>query len=134
MFWFCAAKWNAVGTTQQTSHPPAIAVSLIVSTLYFFITPLGKPTSEILARTSPTLLDVLVAFFGGIAGIVSGSRLEKSNAIPGVAIATALLPPLCVSGYGLANGSWVIFFNSFHLFFLNCIFHLTRSKNVRSGR
>lgn len=100
----------------------AIAVSLIVSCLYFFLTPLGKPTSEILARTSPTLLDVLVAFFGGIAGIVSGSREEKSNAIPGVAIATALLPPLCVSGYGLANGSWTIFFNSFYLFFLNCIF------------
>ena len=100
----------------------AIAVSLIVSCLYFFLTPLGKPTSEILARTSPTLLDVLVAFFGGIAGIVSGSRLEKSNAIPGVAIATALLPPLCVSGYGLATGNWAIFFNSFYLFFLNCIF------------
>ena len=100
----------------------AIAVSLIVSCLYFFLTPLGKPTSEILARTSPTLLDVLVAFFGGIAGIVSGSREEKSNAIPGVAIATALLPPLCVSGYGLASGSWTIFFNSFYLFFLNCIF------------
>ncbi len=100
----------------------AIAVSLIVSCLYFFLTPLGKPTSEILARTSPTLLDVLVAFFGGIAGIVSGSRMEKSNAIPGVAIATALLPPLCVSGYGIATGNWVIFFNSFYLFFLNCIF------------
>ena len=100
----------------------AIAVSLIVSCLYFFLTPLGIPTSEILARTSPTLLDVLVAFFGGIAGIVSGSRMEKSNAIPGVAIATALLPPLCVSGYGLATGNWVIFFNSFYLFFLNCIF------------
>lgn len=100
----------------------AIAVSLIVSTIYFFITPLGEPTGQIIARTSPTLLDVLVAFFGGIAGIVSGSRLEKSNAIPGVAIATALLPPLCVSGYGLANGDWVIFINSFYLFFLNCVF------------
>ncbi len=101
----------------------AIAVSLITSALYFAITPLsGEHTSEILARTSPTLLDVLVAFFGGIAGIVSGSRAEKSNAIPGVAIATALLPPLCVSGYGLANGEWTIFFNSFYLFFLNSVF------------
>ena len=101
----------------------AIIVSLTTSTLYFLLTPLsGEATNEMLARTSPTILDVLVAFFGGIAGIVSGSRLEKSNAIPGVAIATALLPPLCVSGYGLANGEWAIFFNSFYLFFLNCVF------------
>lgn len=101
----------------------AIAVSLITSALYFKITPLsGSATSEILARTSPTILDVLVAFFGGIAGIVSGSRAEKSNAIPGVAIATALLPPLCVSGFGLANGEWNIFINSLYLFFLNSVF------------
>lgn len=101
----------------------AIAVSLITSAFYFRITPLsGEATSEILARTSPTILDVLVAFFGGIAGIVSGSRKEKSNAIPGVAIATALLPPLCVSGYGLANGEWTIFLNSLYLFFLNSVF------------
>ncbi len=101
----------------------AIGVSLATSTLYFLLTPLsGEATSEIIARTSPTILDVFVAFFGGIAGIVSGSRLEKSNAIPGVAIATALLPPLCVSGYGLANGEWSIFLNSFYLFFLNSAF------------
>ncbi len=101
----------------------AIVVSLLTSTIYFWFTPLGgEATNEILARTSPTLLDVLVAFFGGIAGIVSGSRIEKSNAIPGVAIATALLPPLCVSGYGLANADWHIFFNSLYLFFLNSVF------------
>lgn len=101
----------------------AILVSLLTSTIYFALTPLGgEATPEILARTSPTLLDVFVAFFGGIAGIVSGSRLEKSNAIPGVAIATALLPPICASGYGLANGEWSIFLNSFYLFFLNSVF------------
>jgi uncharacterized hydrophobic protein (TIGR00271 family) len=102
----------------------AIAVSLVTSFLYFRFTPLSsvEATSEMLARTSPTVLDVLIAFFGGIAGIVSGTRLEKSNAIPGVAIATALLPPLCVSGYGLANGEWWIFLNSFYLFFINSVF------------
>jgi uncharacterized hydrophobic protein (TIGR00271 family) len=102
----------------------AIVVSLVTSFLYFLLTPLSsvEPTSEMLARTSPTFLDVLVAFFGGIAGVVSGTRLEKSNAIPGVAIATALLPPLCVAGYGLAHGEWWIFLNGFYLFFINSVF------------
>ncbi len=102
----------------------AIVVSLVTSFLYFSLTPLSsvEATSEMLARTSPTFLDVLIAFFGGIAGVVSGTRLEKSNAIPGVAIATALLPPLCVAGYGLANGEWWMFLNSFYLFFINSVF------------
>lgn len=100
----------------------AIAIAIVTSTLYFSLTPFGSETDEIIARTSPTLLDVLVAFFGGLAGIISGSRKDKSNAIPGVAIATALMPPLCVTGYGLANGNWTFMFNSFYLFFLNATF------------
>ncbi len=100
----------------------ALLVSLITSTLYFWISPFGEVTPEILARTKPTILDVFVGFFGGIAGIVAGSRKEGSNALPGVAIATALLPPICVSGYGLANADWTIFLNSFYLFFLNSVF------------
>lgn len=102
----------------------ALGVSLVTSFLYFRFTPLSsvEPTSEMLARTSPTILDVLIAFFGGIAGIVSTTRLEKSNAIPGVAIATALLPPVCVSGYGLAHGEWWIFVNALYLFFINSVF------------
>ncbi len=100
----------------------AIGIALFTSTLYFLLTPLGDVTHEILARTKPTLLDVLVATFGGIAGIISGSRKDQSNAIPGVAIATALMPPLCVTGYGLANGNWLFVANSFYLFFLNATF------------
>lgn len=100
----------------------SIAIALITSFLYFKLTPLGTLTPEIEARTAPTFLDVLVAFFGGIAGIISGSRKDKSNAIPGVAIATALMPPLCVTGYGLANGDWQVMLNSFYLFFLNAVF------------
>lgn len=102
----------------------AIVVSLVTSFLYYTFSPLASniPTSEMAARTAPTFLDVLVAFFGGLAGIVSGSRKEKSNAIPGVAIATALLPPLCVAGYGLAYGNWTVFINSFYLFFINSVF------------
>jgi len=97
----------------------AIAIALITSTLYFLITPFGDPTEQILSRTKPTALDVAVAFFGGLAGIISGSRKDKSNAIPGVAIATALMPPLCVTGFGIAKGSLPIIINSFYLFFLN---------------
>ncbi|RMG22154.1 MAG: DUF389 domain-containing protein [Bacteroidetes bacterium] len=100
----------------------AVGASLLMSTLYFSITPLGVATPEILSRTQPTLLDVGVAIFGGIAGIVAGSRKEKTNAIPGVAIATALMPPLCVAGFGLANAKWDIFLGAFYLFFLNSVF------------
>ena len=100
----------------------AIGIALVTSTLYFLFTPFGEVTNEILGRTKPTLLDVLVATFGGIAGIISGSRKDQSNAIPGVAIATALMPPLCVTGYGIAKGNWVFMANSFYLFFLNATF------------
>ncbi|GAB3531418.1 TIGR00341 family protein [Pontibacter brevis] len=100
----------------------AAAAGLFVSTFYFSITPLGEPTNEILARTQPTLLDVMVAFFGGVAGIISISRSDRSNAIPGVAIATALMPPLCTAGYGLAIGRFDFFFGGFYLFFINAVF------------
>jgi len=100
----------------------AVAASVLTSCLYFLITPLHEAQSELLARTTPTLWDVLIAFFGGLAGIVAGSRKEKSNAIPGVAIATALMPPLCTAGYGLANGNWYYFVGAFYLFFINSVF------------
>ncbi len=75
----------------------SILIALVTSTLYFYITPFGEITPEIQSRTQPTLLDGLVAVFGGLAGIISISRKDSSNAIPGVAIATALMPPLCVT-------------------------------------
>jgi uncharacterized hydrophobic protein (TIGR00271 family) len=100
----------------------AVFISLITSVLYFLVTPIAQPTPELLARTSPTLLDVGIAFFGGVAGIVAGSRREATNAIPGVAIATALMPPLCTAGYGLATANWRYFLGAFYLFFLNAVF------------
>lgn len=100
----------------------AIAIALVTSFIYFRLTPFGGITDEIMSRTSPTLLDGLVAIFGGLAGVISITRMDKSNAIPGVAIATALMPPLCVAGYGLAKGEWVFFLNAFYLFFLNSFF------------
>lgn len=100
----------------------AVLASLIMSTLYFLITPLGKMNPSIAARTEPTLLDVMIAFTGGIAGIVAGSRKDITNAIPGVAIATALMPPVCVAGYGLAHANWPVFFGAIYLFFINSVF------------
>lgn len=100
----------------------SVIISLITATLYFLITPLGLPTTELIARTTPTLLDVGIAFFGGVAGIVAGSRKKTTNAIPGVAIATALMPPLCTAGFGIATGRWDYFFGAFYLFFINAVF------------
>jgi uncharacterized hydrophobic protein (TIGR00271 family) len=100
----------------------ATLLALLVSWFYFMITPLGEPTEQMTQRTAPTLLDVGVALFGGVAGIVANSRYSATNAIPGVAIATALLPPLSVAGYGLAHLNAEFFFGAFYLFFLNTVF------------
>lgn len=100
----------------------ALIIALITSTLYFWISPLDEFTEQIEARTMPTFLDVLIAVFGGIAGIISIARKDISTTLPGVAIATALMPPLCVTGYGLANGEWGVASKSFYLFFLNTFF------------
>ena len=99
-----------------------VVVALITSTVYFLVTPLGEAQPELLARTKPTFLDALIAIFGGLAGIIGVSRRNRGNVIPGVAIATALMPPLCTAGYGLANGQWSFFFGAFYLFTLNSIF------------
>lgn len=100
----------------------AVLISLFSATLYFLISPLSEARSELLARTTPTLWDVLIALFGGFAGILATTRKEKSNVIPGVAIATALMPPLCTAGYGLATGHFSYFFGAFYLFFINMVF------------
>lgn len=100
----------------------AAGISLLTSTLYFMATPLAEAQSELLARTTPSLWDVLIALAGGLAGIIGQTRREKSNVIPGVAIATALMPPLCTAGYGLANGEWSVFGGAFYLFSINCVF------------
>lgn len=100
----------------------AVAASLIASTLYFTISPVSTAHSELLARTSPTIYDVLIALFGGMAGIVAISSKNKGNVIPGVAIATALMPPLCTAGYGLATGKFSFFFGALYLFTINTVF------------
>ena len=100
----------------------AVIAGLLTSTIYFAISPVSTAQSELLARTSPTIYDVLIALFGGLAGIVAISSKLKGNVIPGVAIATALMPPLCTAGYGLATGQFSYFFGAFYLFTINSVF------------
>lgn len=99
-----------------------VVISLISSTVYFLITPIDTPTAEMIARTSPTIWDVLIALFGGIAGAIGNTREKKGNVIPDVAIATALMPPLCTAGYGIASGQPSFFLGAFYLFLINTLF------------
>ena len=100
-----------------------IGISLLASILYFLVTPLeiDNPT-ELLARTRPTIYDVMIALFGGLAGTLETARKEKGTVLSGVAIATALMPPLCTVGYGIANLSWKYTIGASFLFVINCIF------------
>ena len=100
----------------------ATLVSLFTSTLYFYISPFKEAQSELLARTSPNIYDILIAFFGGLVGVIAVTRVEKGNPIPGVAIATALMPPLCTAGYGLALGNYMYFLGAMYLYTINCVF------------
>ncbi len=103
----------------------ATLISVVTATAYFFLSPLSEAQSELLARTSPTLYDVLIAFCGGAAGVLALTTKSKGQVIPGVAIATALMPPLCTAGYGLATAQWSYFFGAFYLFFINSVFIAT---------
>lgn len=98
-------------------------VAIVTSTLYFFVSPLSANSSELLARTTPSIYDVLIALFGGLAGMVAQTRQDRtSTVIPGVAIATALIPPLCTAGFGIATGQPRFFLGAFYLFFINSVF------------
>ena len=100
----------------------AVIVGLAASTVYFTLSPLHEATTEILSRTSPNIYDVLIALFGGFAGILAVSSKKKANVIPGVAIATALVPPLCTAGYGIANWNFAYFSGAMYLFIINTVF------------
>lgn len=122
-----------IGFAVAVSHPKilrkslvnflfATGAGLVTSTLYFLISPLSEAHSEILARTAPNIYDVLIAFVGGCAGMLANGSKLKGNVIPGVAIATALMPPLCTAGYGLATGQFNYFFGAFYLYTINSVF------------
>ncbi|MFL9831525.1 TIGR00341 family protein [Flavobacterium sp. ST-87] len=100
----------------------ATIAGLVVSTIYFYISPFKEAQPELLSRTSPNIYDILIAFFGGLVGVIAITRVEKGNPIPGVAIATALMPPLCTAGYGLATGGYKFFFGAMYLYSINCVF------------
>ncbi len=96
--------------------------SIVTATIYFLITPFSENGSELLGRTTPNIYDVLIAFFGGAVGMIAGSTKSKGQVLPGVAIATALMPPLCTAGYGIATGQWNFFFGAFYLYLINSVF------------
>lgn len=96
--------------------------SVTTATIFFLVSPVAEGQSELLARTSPTIYDVFIALMGGLAGVTALSTKEKGNVIPGVAIATALMPPLCTAGYGLATGNLIYFLGAFYLYFINSVF------------
>ncbi len=100
----------------------ATLVAVITATVYFLLSPLQYAGSELLARTSPTLYDVLIAFCGGAAGILALCIKERGNVLPGVAIATALMPPLCTAGFGIAIGNFDYFIGAIFLYFINTVF------------
>ena len=100
-----------------------VLISVTAATIYFLLSPVKEPTVELLARTSPSFFDVLIAFFGGLAGIIGQTRQDKTNTvIPGVAIATALMPPLCTCGFSIANGRWDMLLGAGYLFIINTYF------------
>ena len=115
---------NDVALLRKAIYNFAIAtgVALTTSTIFFLLSPLNEAHSELLARTSPTIYDVLIALFGGCAGIIATSSKQKGNVIPGVAIATALMPPLCTAGYGLATLQFQFFYGAIYLFIINTVF------------
>ncbi|TNE80080.1 MAG: DUF389 domain-containing protein [Bacteroidetes bacterium] len=100
----------------------AVVISVLTAAIYFFITPIKDAHSELLARTTPTIWDVFIAFAGGMAAIIAINSKEKGNVIPGAAIATALIPPLCTAGYGVATGNLSYFIGAFYLFLINTVF------------
>ena len=114
---FRLARNHAVGLVMQ------VLISLLTSTIYFFISPAKEATSELLARTTPGLFDVIIATAGGVAGIIGQTRKDPfNNIIPGVAIATALMPPLCTCGYSIANANWAMLGGAAYLFIINAYF------------
>ena len=108
---------HAIGFAMQ------IVISLLTSSIYFLLSPVKEATPELLARTSPTFFDVLIATAGGVAGIIGQTRKGVfNNIIPGVAIATALMPPRCTCGDSIANGNWKMLGGAAYLFIVNAYF------------
>ena len=97
--------WITNITITKSNAKKIDAVSLLASTLYFLLSPISYASTEIITRTSPTIWDVVIAFVGGLAGIIGARKKEANNIVPGVAIATALMPPVCTVGYSIATGN-----------------------------
>ncbi|NJB37192.1 DUF389 domain-containing protein [Croceivirga sp. JEA036] len=100
-----------------------VVLSVITAFLFFYVFPIQDESSELLARTKPDIRDVLIAFFGGLALVIArAKRGTIASVIFGVAIATALMPPLCTVGFGLAIGKYWYALGAMYLFIINTIF------------
>ncbi|KRL09937.1 DUF389 domain-containing protein [Lentilactobacillus otakiensis] len=99
-----------------------VVIGVVGATIYFFVSPLNTASAQLLARTQPTLWDVLIAFFGGFAGVISSAKKDGGNVVPGVAIATALMPPLCTVGYGISHLNSTFILGAGYLFLINAFF------------
>ena len=120
-------------TTHILGFITQIVISITTSAIYFSLSPIKTATSELLARTQPRFFDVIIAICGGLAGIIGQTRKDKANnIIPGVAIATALMPPLCTCGYAIANSSLKMFLGAFYLFLVNSYFIYMSSTVILS--
>ena len=109
--------------TSLISLGTMILLSVLTSFVYFWIFDINADTSELFARTRPDIREILIAFFGGLALIIATTKKGTiATVIYGVAIATALIPPLCTAGYGIAVGSWDYFIGAMYLFIINTIF------------
>jgi len=116
---------SAIGFVTQ------IIISVGTSTVYFLLSPQKEVTTELLARTSPSFFDVIIATAGGFAGIIGQTRKDKSNTvIPGVAIATAIMPPLCTCGFAISHGYWYMLLKAFYLFVINSYFIYTSAEII----
>ena len=111
-----------------------IVVSIVAAAVYFLLSPVKEATVQLIARTHPSFFDVLVATAGGVAGIIGQTREDKANnIIPGVAIATALMPPLCTCGYAIANREWYMLLGALYLFAINAYFIFGSASVVLSA-
>lgn len=118
-----ATEDNLLVKESMKNYSVMVIISIIASSLYFLLSPLSLANpSELLARTKPTIYDVLIALFGGLAGIIETSRKDKGSVITGVAIATALMPPLCTVGYGISIWKGTVIFGALYLFLINSVF------------
>lgn len=99
-----------------------VIISILCSTLYYFLSPYHIATEELLSFSKPTIFDIFLAFIGGMAGMIAISRHDGNRVLVGIAVATACIPPLCTAGYGIATLQWEYILGGLYTYFINALF------------